>query len=230
MIRDLFQIYTPLFLQTAVWPVGWVITRVFLRIEIKGYKNIKHLKTPVIFAVNHTSELDPIVVTAILPPLSPLLPMFYTSREKEFYYSLGAHTKIFCKPTFFKAWGAHPVYVGLKNYEESLKNHIDILKNKKGSVCIFPEGRVTKDGDLQSFKGGVAFLAHHTQTSVVPVRILGLHKITLKDFFLRKRNVVLVLGKLISMNNQIFSSDKNEAFEQYKKDSEEIKNEMSRLH
>jgi len=152
-------------------------------------------------------------------------------RRKEFYHSLGSHAKVIYKPTFFKAWGAYPVYVGVKNYEKSLRNHIDILKNKKGSVCIFPEGKVTKDGNLQDFKGGVAFLAQHTGASVVPVRILGVHKITLREFFLRKRNVVLILGKTMQVDNKVVSSDdEQEVYDKYKEKSEEIKNEISKLY
>jgi len=221
MIRDLFQIYTPLFLQTIVWPIGWIITRVFLRIEIKGYENIKHLKTPVIFAVNHTSELDPIIVTAVLPPLSPMLPMFYTSRDGKFYNNIGLRAKIFYGKWFFKAWGAYPVRVGLNDYEKSLKHHVDILLCKKGSVCIFPEGTRTKNGDLSPARGGVAYLAHKTSTPVVPVAISGVFKMTTKDFFLMKRKVRLVFGSP-AYSQEFFKGETKITPDKYKEHAQEI--------
>jgi len=224
MVRDLFQIHTPLFLQTIVWPIGWIITRFFLRIEIKGYENIKNLKNPVIFAVNHTSELDPIIMTAILPPLSPLLPMFYTSLESKFYNKFGFRAKIFYGGLFFKAWGAYPVKVGINDYEKSLEYHIDILKNKKGSLCIFPEGHIPRDGNLQSFKGGVAYLAHKTGVSIVPVMISSVYKITSGEFFLRKRNVVISLGAPI-YKNELFE-DRLYTHEEYKKIADEIRRKI----
>ena len=228
MPQNPFQIYIPLFLQTIAWPAGWVFTRFFLNIKIIGYENISNIKSPVIFAVNHTSEIDPIIVTSALPPLSSFLPMYYTSLEKNFYKKYGIRAKIFYGGLFFKAWGAYPVQRGIKNYETSLKYHVDILENKKGSVCFFPEGGITKDGNLQEFKGGVAYLAHRTKTPIVPVHISGIYKISKKDFFLRKRKAIISFGAPVR-NEDVFKKNDKYNPEEYKIAAEIIKTRIEAL-
>ncbi|TSC83841.1 MAG: L-acyl-sn-glycerol-3-phosphate acetyltransferase [Parcubacteria group bacterium Gr01-1014_17] len=147
----------------------------------------------VIFAANHSSELDAIVVPAALPFLSPLLPIFYVSRPRAFYKTSGWR-QIFYGGLLFKLWGSHHATAGFKDYEKSLATHINILE-KGGSVLIFPEGRKTRDGNIgKEAHGGVAYLAYRTGCSVVPVRIFGDFNMTLGDFLLLRRHIVAVFG------------------------------------
>lgn len=185
----------PLLLQTLVWPLTWVLLKTCIRFDVRGKEHLRGLKKPVIFAVNHTNEWDPILTTAALRPLSPLLPMFYTARERAFYGDKG-WLNIIYHPLFFRAWGAYPVFPGLQNYEESLRHHIGLIEQKRGSICFFPEGRITKnsDGSPMEPKGGVAFLLDRTQAPIVPVAITGAHRMTAKEFFLRKREVLITFG------------------------------------
>jgi len=186
----------PLLLQTAVWVPIRIIFLVFVRFEVRGLENIKGLKKPVIFAANHSSEWDPILVPASLPFLSSLSSTFYTSRERDFYKKKGAQN-FFYGGTWFKIWGAYPVKVGVRNYERSLKHHIRILEEKRGSICIFPEGGKSKDGTIGTAKGGISFLAHRTNTPIVPIAIKGVHGMTNKDFFGRRRKIVVEFGEPI---------------------------------
>lgn len=198
-----FYLYSPLALQTFIWPITRPLFRFFIRLEIHGIENLEKLaftdgrrqmlKNRIIFAVNHSSELDPILVPASLPFLSPFMPFFYTSRESAFYKTSGWR-QFFYGGFFFKLWGAHPVRAGRQNYEESLATHIDIL-DKGRSVCIFPEGRTTQDGNIgREAHGGVAYLSWRTGALVVPVRIKGVFKMTLRDFLCRKRWVSVTFG------------------------------------
>lgn len=157
-----------------------------------GLENLRGVPPGVIFALNHASELDPIVLPASLPFLSRFSPMFYTSRERTFYDTSGWR-QIFYGGFFFKIWGAHPVLAGGRDYRASLASHIAIVRSG-GSVCIFPEGGKTDDGAPKPAHGGVAFLAAEAGAPVVPVRADGLFKITPADFFLRRRRVTLTFG------------------------------------
>ena len=47
----------------------------------------------------------------------------------------------------FKIFGAYPATVGIKDYEKMLMHHINILC-RGHSVCIFPEGGLSKNGEL----------------------------------------------------------------------------------
>jgi 1-acyl-sn-glycerol-3-phosphate acyltransferase len=190
-----FFYLSPLILQTAIWPIVRPLFRFFLRLGIKGTANLQRITYTqgTVFAVNHSSELDAILVPSSLPFFSPLMPMFYTSREQAFYKTSGWR-QFFYGGFLFKLWGSHPVRSGKQNYEESLKTHIEILSNGK-SVCIFPEGRKTKDGDIgREARGGVAYLAYRTGAPVMPVRIKAVFKMTFREFLFRKRAVEVIFG------------------------------------
>lgn len=95
---------------------------------------------------------------------------------------------------FFKIWGAHQVHVGLRDYEQALANHINILNNNC-SVCIFPEGRKNAENKPLSIKGGVSFLSHKTNIPIIPVSINGAHFMTWRDFLSFRRKVKIIFGK-----------------------------------
>jgi 1-acyl-sn-glycerol-3-phosphate acyltransferase len=188
-----FYFLSPLILQKLIWIPTNILLRGFGRLKIRGTENLEGLKGPVIFACNHTSETDPFFVPASLPFFSRFSPIFYTSRESKFYVNSGWR-KYFYGGTFFKAWGSYPVHVGLHDYEKSLAHHIDILR-AGGSLCIFPEGRTTPDGNIQPAKGGVSYLAYVTGAPVVPVRIGGVFRFSFKDFLLGRRHLSIAYGK-----------------------------------
>lgn len=199
---------SPYILQKLIWVPTRVILRFFVGYKISGLDNINLIKNnKAIFALNHTSELDPILLPASFPFFSKLFPMFYVSRNESFYSDLGWR-KFFYGGMIFKMWGAYPVFSGQHDYHKSLINHIRIV-NDGGSVCIFPEGRITKDGNIQPAKGGIVYLSHITDTPVIPVRLNGAWKMSFKDFILRRRTVEITIGKPIvcKINEENFNVD-----------------------
>jgi 1-acyl-sn-glycerol-3-phosphate acyltransferase len=197
-MRPLYLI-SPLILQTIIWPGTRLCLWLFGSLKVRGLENLAGLDAKkarehgVIFAVNHTSELDPILIPASLPFLSRFMPIFYTSREKSFYDESGKIQQMFYGGLFFKLWGSHAVKVGLQDYEKSLATHIQILAAGK-SVLIFPEGgidRKSTEVKVRPAKGGVAYLAIHCKSPIVPVAITGTYRFSVKQFFLRKRHIVV---------------------------------------
>jgi 1-acyl-sn-glycerol-3-phosphate acyltransferase len=59
-------LFTPLVLQTSIWPITRPLFRFFIHLKVEGLENLNKLSPGVIFAANHTSELDPILVPASL--------------------------------------------------------------------------------------------------------------------------------------------------------------------
>lgn len=184
---------SPLVLQKLIWIPTRFLLILFGRMEIRGLEKLSGIPGNAIFACNHSSELDPFLVPASLQFWSRFSPIFYTSRESKFYQNSGWR-KHFYGGWFFKIWGSYPVSVGLHDYEKSLLHHIRIVKDG-GSVCIYPEGRTTPDGAILPAKGGVAYLAYVTKAPIIPVRIDGDFRITLADFFLRRRKIVVTYGE-----------------------------------
>lgn len=192
-----FFLISPLALQTAIWPFVWPALRFFCHLKILGLENLDGLKKGVIFAANHSSPLDPIILPASLPFLSRFMPIFYTSKERSFYKT-SYFWKIFFGGVFFKLWGAHRLNSGSKDYAVSLSAHEEILK-RKHSLLIFPEGGIQYDGLLhaENAHGGAAYLSEKTGLPIVPVFISGVFKNTWKEFFLRQRHAIIAFGRPI---------------------------------
>lgn len=183
---------SPWILQNLIWIPTRLLLIVFGRVEIRGKANLRGLSGNAIFACNHSSEMDVFMVPGTLPMMSRFSPIFYTSREQSFY-TRAKWRQRFYGGLFFNIWGAFPVQVGLHDYHMSLAAHEEMLQ-AGGSLCIFPEGRTTPDGNIQQGKGGVAYLAHATGRPIIPVRISGTFRLTPADLFLRRRILSVAYG------------------------------------
>jgi 1-acyl-sn-glycerol-3-phosphate acyltransferase len=146
-----------------------------------------------LFASNHTNEVDGPFIRSFLPFGWFDHPMYYVALTSEFY-----NKKIFDWRRYvyggwiFKLLGAFPAYRGMKDYQASLTNHIDLLEQQK-MVCIFPEGKINRDPDIVlEARGGIAFLAEFTDTDIIPVTIKGTQRIPWGQAFLGKRPLITI--------------------------------------
>lgn len=186
--------WTPRLLQTLAWIPTRLILNTCGHFKVKGTENLKGIPQA-LFAVNHASEIDPIVLTAALSPIGRFSPMFYVTAPVSNFKSdeFGLRRFIYTG-FFFKAWGAYPIQRGLHNYADTLKDYVDIL-DTGGSVCIFPEGGITKDGNLREAHGGVAFLSHTCKVPIVPVAITGTYGLSTASLLMGKNHITLNFGK-----------------------------------
>lgn len=136
------------------------------RIKTVGVKNIP-AEGGVILAVNHRSDLDPIMAGLTCP------------RKLTFM----AKSELFKNPVFgrlIKALGAFPIHRGRGDIG-AVKGALSILHNGK-VLLIFPEGRRVAKGAESKAQPGVAMIAHRAEVPVVPTYIDGdykwMHKIT----------------------------------------------------
>jgi len=51
------------------------------------------------------------------------------------------------------------------------------LANERWCVLIFPEGKMTREGEIAPFQPGVGMIASKLDLPVVPIRIDGLHRV-----------------------------------------------------
>jgi len=160
--------------------------------KINGLNNLPKDK-PFIFAGNHGSFLDDLILpVVIIPHINKL-----------------AH--IYCNDSFFKnpisgsfiRWGrVIPIRVyKSKDQKKINKEAFRLAKNylKKGEpVGIFPEGHRSKDGKLQKARSGVAALALKAKVPVIPIGTIGTFKIWPKGIPLPNLNKCTVnIGKPI---------------------------------
>lgn len=217
--------YIQIFLQFIIGVVVLSILKIFFKFKVEGVENVvkklkeyKDQERGILFAPNHVSEYDVLMMRYALPLIMPLMPMYYVSLTKEHYQNERfGWRKYFYGGSLFKILGAYPVYVGMRDYQASLINHIELLENGK-AVCIFPEGKMGMEtyrpGEA---KAGIGFLAEYTNTDIIPVRLKGLRNINwFKVFFTFSRPVIEVIYKEIVYIDKVLESLKND--ENYKDD------------
>jgi 1-acyl-sn-glycerol-3-phosphate acyltransferase len=186
----------PLVLQKFIWIPTRFTFWFFAHLKVEGLENLDSVKGNVIFATNHASELDPFLVPTSLPFWSRFSPLFYITREKEFYSTNGWRKHLF-GGLFINSWGGYGAKVGLRDYKQSLIPHMEIIDDR-GSFCVFPEGMRSPDGTIQPAKGGVAYLAEYGNVPIVPVGFSGTFRTSVSDFFLRRRHITVRFGRPIN--------------------------------
>jgi 1-acyl-sn-glycerol-3-phosphate acyltransferase len=175
--------------------VAKITVKIFYNFNIIGLENLRNISNGAIFASNHTSELDPIVVTTAVPIGSGLLPLFYVSKDKTYYQHMNWR-RIFYGGLIFKLCGAYPSYSGTKDYEVSLRNHIKFL-NDGHSLCIFPQGRRVRNGEVAKIRGGIGYLVERTDKPVVPVAIMDIPNRSFINTFIRRKTIHIRIGNPI---------------------------------
>ncbi len=192
-----------------------IVLNIFFNLKIAGadealqsVRNAKKHNKGVLFASNHISEWDAILVRCCLPWAMFTNPMYYVAMTKDHYqYAKFGLRRFLYGGTFFKILGAYPAYLGMRDYHASLVNHIELLEHGK-SVCIFPEGKISVDTAHQTeAKGGIAFLAEQTKTDIIPVQCIGLKQINWKNILLFKRPTIEIrYKKIVSIDMLIAES------------------------
>lgn len=216
----------PVITQAAIYTTTYLLFKPFAKFTVTGLENIKDHRGALIFAPNHSSEWDGILVRVALPFWSrEWSPMYYVSMVKEKYTDSGWRKFIY-GGTLFNLLGAYPVYSGKKDYAYSLQNHVQILTNGR-KLCLFPQGQRTRDGNLGKAHGGVGFLSHTMQVPVVPVAIDGLVKFSVREFFTFKRTVSLHFGEI--MQPQQIVSSAQPTVEDYQKGAAVIMSKVEEL-
>ena len=218
----------PLILQTSVWIPTRIFFRVFRNYRVVGLEKLTGLnkKTGVIFTPNHASELDPIMLPASLPFFSSLMPMFYVAMSRSFYIKSGWRQHLY-GGFLFKIWGAYPAKIGMKNYDIALQHHVQLLTDKK-SLCVFPEGKKTRDGGLGEGKPGAVFLSCKTGAPIVPVKINGLYEPWTKRDKWGRRKIEIIFGEPV-YPNELIKDNSDPEIKDYKEGIKEIMSKIKAL-
>ena len=126
---------------------------------------------PLVLVCNHVSFVDALVlIGSIRRPIRFVM-----------YY------KIFQIPILsfiFKTANAIPI-AGAKEDVELMRKAFDQVSNALNDdqvICIFPEGKITDDGEMNEFKAGVSRILERNPVPVVPLALRGLWG----SFFSRK--------------------------------------------
>ena len=157
-----------------------------VRITAEGLEKID-LSRPFVIATNHASYFDtPVILDKIG------LQFRFLAREGLFKIPLlGTHLKL-----------AGHVPVAQKDPRaalRSMRKAADNIREKGISMLIFPEGGRTRDGKLQEFKEGVAYIAIKAGVPIIPIGLTGTRDIVaMGSAIVRRGTVTLRVGDPIS--------------------------------
>lgn len=178
----------------------------------------------VIFAPNHKSQIDVLLLPTILPLFSRFLPIYFLADEAPYYKKDIPWARYFYGGFIFWLLGGITFKKGLKNYARSLAQHEKFLSEGK-SICIFPEGERIFNRELGEAHGGVGYLADTTGAMVVPVAISGTLGINWFDFFTFGTRIRANFGKPVTFAEFKFESTP----EGYKNFAQELMREIDEL-
>ncbi len=227
MIKDAptIQPYEPLKRWPRMWwargmrsifqTIGFLLTRIFVKLKVEGLDNLKGLPTPAIFMPNHVSYLDGAVLAMALP---------YRFRRKLAFAAakdvLYVHFKniAWIGELLFNTFPL-PRKAG-ENIKQGLE-HMGELMDMGYSVVLFPEGKMSKDGKLLPFKKGAGLVSVEMNGWVVPVKLIGTDDVLpYAELVPKKRGTITVkFGKPIKFTRQ----------DTYEEAMKKIRQEMEKL-
>ena len=152
-----------------------------VRVRVEGREHVLRERAAV-YAVNHTSNVEPPILFHALSPIFPRLRVLYKAELRKL-------------PILVRAWdlaGFVPLQRG--NPEQSLPaidRAADALR-EGNSFLIFPEGTRSRTGSLLPFKKGGFIMAIKGQAPIVPTAITGAREALSKGSFVIRPVTVTV--------------------------------------
>lgn len=143
----------------VLWTVGRAALGIYFRLQIRHHDAAPKAGAR-IYAPNHISYLDPIVTQMLTR--EPACFMMTT----EYYYRRWGKW-------FFRWMGCIPVEIG-RGMARAEATRRAIRELRRGRcLVLFPEGRVSPNGQLQEAEPGLGAIARITSAPVIPVAVRG---------------------------------------------------------
>ena len=137
--------------------VAWIIISFIYRIKPRGIENIPD-KGPAVVVCNHVSYLDPVILAA-----SVRRPMRFVMWYKIFHIPL--------LNFIFRTMKAIPI-ASAREDEQIMHDAfeaVDAELEAGNLVCIYPEGAITRDGEIARFRPGIEKIIARRPVPVIPV-------------------------------------------------------------
>ncbi len=140
----------------------WMLIHTFYRVDKEGLDNIPD-EGPCVLVCNHVSFVDALVIGGCIQR-----PVRFVMDHRIF--------KIPVLNFVFRTAGTIPIASAKEDAVmlERAYERIDAYLKDGEVVCIFPEGRITDNGDLYPFKKGITRIIDRTPVPVIPMALRGL--------------------------------------------------------
>ncbi|WP_443114280.1 MFS transporter [Herbaspirillum seropedicae] len=142
--------------------LAWILIHTFYRVRIINGQAIPE-QGPAVLVCNHVSYVDAIAIMAASPR-----PVRFVMDHQIF--------RIPVMSWLFRNVRAIPIAPVKEDPWLTEKAFVDIAQalHEGELVCIFPEGKLTRDGELNPFKGGVQKIIARSPVPVLPMALRGL--------------------------------------------------------
>ncbi len=142
--------------------IVWILVNLVYRLKTRGLEHIPD-EGPVVVVCNHVSFMDALVIIG-----SCRRPIRFVMDHQIF--------KIPVLSFVFRTAGAIPIAPARENPEilEGAYDQVARYLEAGEVVGIFPEGRLTEDGEIGPFKTGIERIIQRTPAPVVPMALRGL--------------------------------------------------------
>jgi hypothetical protein len=140
----------------------WLLVHTVYRLEKSGLEHIPE-SGPALLVCNHVSFVDGLVIAAACPR-----PVRFVMDHQIF--------KIPVLSFVFRTGRAIPIAPAREDPQALERAYDEIARALEDGdlVCIFPEGKITYDGNLNPFRPGIARIVERTPVPVVPLALRGL--------------------------------------------------------
>ncbi len=193
-----------------------ILVKFIFRLEVRGIKNLPD--HPFIIAANHCSYLDGFVITASVP-YSHFSRLFFQGFQRYFTGGL--------RPLFGRL--AHVIPIDAETFLGRAMEISFILIQKGYSICIFPEGGRSFDGEIIEFKKGIGILAIKNNIPVIPVLIEGTFEALPRGAkMLKPSKVKVTFGRPVYPSDVDFSR-KPVTIDEYQYFANRVREEIIRL-
>lgn len=142
--------------------LAWLLIHSMYRLRLRGRAHLPE-EGAAVLVCNHVSYVDALVISAACPR-----PVRFVMDHRIFQTPvLGA---------IFRAMKTIPIAPEKEDAQRKERAFEDIAKalGEGDILCIFPEGKLTADGEMNSFKNGIMRVLATTPVPVVPMALRGL--------------------------------------------------------
>jgi hypothetical protein len=140
----------------------WMLIHTFYKLDKQGLSHIPE-EGPCVLVCNHVSFVDALVIGGAVTR-----PVRFVMDHRIF--------KVPVLSFFFRTAGTVPIAPAKEDPEmlERAYDKIAAYLDAGEIVCIFPEGRITDNGEMYPFKKGIQRIVERTPVPVVPMALRGL--------------------------------------------------------
>ncbi|CAI3941774.1 MFS transporter [Commensalibacter papalotli (ex Botero et al. 2024)] len=132
--------------------------KIFHKVTVTGIENFHQAGNKVVIVCNHTSFADASLLSCLLPE-QPAFAIYTKTAQK---------------------WWARPFLAFVKTFTVdiqspyTIKEMVQAVRDKNQKLVIFPEGRLTKTGNLMKLYEGAGIVSYNANAKILPIYINGL--------------------------------------------------------